>query len=49
MLSQPADGKDKQFLKCGQKLQMLTQHSLSLTQVIMEGRSVFFFYRIEIQ
>lgn len=31
----------KKFLKAGQKFQMLTQHSMSLTQVILEGRSFF--------
>lgn len=30
------------FLKAGQKFQMLTQHSMSLTEVILEGRSFFF-------
>lgn len=29
------------FLKAGQKFQMLTQHSMSLTQVILEGHSFF--------
>lgn len=37
----------KNFLKAGQKFQMLTQHSMSLTQVILEGRS--FFYGKELQ
>lgn len=32
------------FLKAGQKFQMLTQHSMSLTQVILEGRSFFFLW-----
>lgn len=36
------------FLKAGQKFQMLTQHSMSLTQVILEGRSFFLWERVTI-